>query len=69
MGRAEYLFSGGLLLAALIALILGANSDPAQREEITKNRIDLITLDNGVECAVVKGRYSDNAISCNWNKN
>jgi|APSaa5957512622_1039677.scaffolds.fasta_scaffold19114_1 hypothetical protein len=69
MGRAEYLFFGGLLLAALIALILGANSDPAQREEITKNRIDLITLDNGVECAVVKGRYSDNAISCNWNKN
>ena len=49
MGRAEYLFFGGLLLAALIALILGANSDPAQREEITKNRIDLITLDNGVE--------------------
>jgi hypothetical protein len=68
MGRAEYLFFGGLLLAALIALILGANSDPAQREEITKSRIDLITLDNGVECAVVKGKYSDNAISCNWNK-
>lgn len=68
MSKTEYLLFGGLILTVFIVLIFGKDFESTPRKDITKSRIDLITLDNGVECAVVKGKYSDNAISCNWNK-
>lgn len=60
-----------IVLIAFIALMLALmfftekSKTKEYKEQSTKNRVQLITLENGVECAVVKGKYSDNAISCN----
>jgi hypothetical protein len=60
---------GGVIVGLLIILIfLSEPTTQIQKEARTKERVQLITLDNGVECAVLKGNYSDNAISCNWSK-
>ena len=31
-------------------------------------KIQEVTLEDGTKCAVLKGFYRDNAITCNWSK-
>ena len=66
----EYLYSGDWLLAMsvgilflLYLMIITQGPKPEQQPKIQD-----VTLEDGTKCAVLKGFYSDNAITCNWSK-
>lgn len=66
----EYMYSGdwvfgvtmGIVLLALVALVA---KEPKPEPP---PKVQEITLENGTKCVVLKGVYSDNAITCNWSK-
>ena len=66
----EYMYSGdwvfgvtmGIVLLALVALVA---KEPKPEPP---PKVQEITLENGTKCVVLKGVYSDNAITCEWGK-
>ena len=66
----EYMYSGdwvfgvtmGIVLLALVALVA---KEPKPEPP---PKVQEITLENGTKCVVLKGIYSDNAITCEWGK-
>jgi hypothetical protein len=68
----EYLNRGDWLLAIsvgilliFIAMIITASKEPKPERP---PKIQEVTLEDGTKCVVLKGFYSDNAITCEWSK-
>ncbi len=66
----EFLYRGDWLLAVsvgilflLFLMIITQEPKPERQPKIQE-----VTLEDGTKCAVLKGFYSDNAITCNWSK-
>ena len=66
----EYLYSGDWLLVMsvgivclFIAMIITKEPKPERPPKIQE-----VTLEDGTKCVVLKGFYSDNAITCEWSK-
>ena len=66
----EYLNRGDWLLAMsvgilflFIAMIITQEPKPERPPKIQE-----VTLEDGTKCVVLKGFYSDNAITCEWSK-
>ena len=64
----EFLYSGDwllsmsvLILFLFIAMIVSKEPKPERPPKIQE-----IVLEDGTKCVVLKGFYSDNAITCNW---
>ena len=66
----EYLYRGDWLLVMsvgilfLLFLMLITKEPKPERPP----KIQEVTLEDGTKCVVLKGFYSDNAITCEWSK-
>jgi len=58
----------GVLGGLIVALAMGPK--PTQEEVALKfqERVQVIELEDGTRCVVIKGIYSDNGITCEWSK-
>jgi hypothetical protein len=68
----EYFYSGDwllpmsmLMLFLFIAMIITASKEPKPERP---PKIQEVTLEDGTKCVVLKGFYSDNAITCDFRK-
>ena len=61
-GNLSMFLYGVVLTALLVAL---ANQEPKSERP---PKIQEVTLEDGTKCVVLKGFYSDNAITCEWSK-
>ena len=52
-----------IMISLLVALLM---SDPKPEPPPL---VQEYTLEDGTKCVVLKGIYSDNAITCDWSKN
>ena len=57
------MFLYGVVLAALLVALANQESKPEPPPKVQE-----IVLEDGTKCVVLKGFYSDNAITCEWSK-
>jgi len=53
----------GAVMFSLVAIMVLEDPKPKPQP-----KTQLVTLEDGTKCVVLKGFYSDNAITCDWNK-
>jgi len=66
----EYLYSGDWLLPTMVVVMIGLMVALISKEPKPERppKIQEVTLEDGTKCVVLKGFYSDNAITCEWSK-
>ena len=66
----DWFFSGDWLMhiSLFILLLIMVNIINKSHLPEPPPKTQSVTLEDGTKCVVLKGFYSDNAITCNWGK-